>query len=318
MRPLVPLNNVAHVDDYIRCGAGEFYMGFHDPAWSEAFGDFADINRMSGYKNISNPHTLEEVIEIIKQIKSKGKLIYITFNSSMYSEQQYKYIKRYMEQLKKAGVDGVIVACIELVELAKEVGVPSVISTIAGIYNRDIARFYVERGAKRIILPRDLSVEEIEQIVKAVPNVEYEVFMMRNGCAFSDANCLGMHRSEMCSVCGTVLNASPEMLMLKNDFNTQNAVELNDMLYTKSFHKFACGLCSIYRFVKLGITAGKIVGRSDEWQNICRDIAYMRDNIELAKQCSSEEEYLEKMIYPEDRTTMCKLGLSCYYPEIRY
>lgn len=318
MRALVPLNNVEHVDDYIRCGAGEFYMGFHDKAWHEAFGDFEDINRMSGYKKASNPHNLEEVLQIIKDIKAKGKLIYITFNSSIYSEAQYEFIRKYMEQLKEAKVDGVIVSCIELVSLAEEVGVPSVVSTIAGVYNREIARFYVERGAKRIILPRDLSVEEIEQIVKAVPEVEYEVFMMRNGCAFSDANCLGMHRSEMCSICGSVMNANTEMLMLKQDFNTQNAVELNNMLYTKSFHKFACGLCSIYRFVKMGITAGKIVGRSDEWQNICRDIEYMRENINLAKRCNSEEEYLEKMIYPEERSMMCKLGLSCYYPEIRY
>lgn len=318
MRALVPLNDVAHVDDYIRCGAGEFYMGFHDAAWSEAFGDFADINRMSGYKKTTNPHTLEEVLQIVKDIKAKGKLIYITFNSSIYSQEQYKFLREYMEQFKAVDVDGVIVACIELVSLAKEVGIPSVISTIAGVYNREIARFYAEEGAKRIILPRDLSTEEIEQIVKAVPEVEYEVFMMRNGCAFSDANCLGMHRSEMCSVCGTIMSANTEMIMQKQDFHTQNAVELNNMLYTKAFHKFACGLCSIYRFVKLGITAGKIVGRSDEWQNICRDIEYMKENINIAKTCSSEEEYLEKMIYPEGRNEMCKLGLSCYYPEIRY
>lgn len=318
MRALVPLNNMAHVDDYIRCGAGEFYMGFYDEAWHEKFGDFADINRMSGYKKVSNPHSLEEVLDIIKDIKDKGKLVYITFNSSIYSQEQYEYLRRYMEKLKGVNVDGVIVSCVELVELAKEVGVPSVISTIAGIYNQDIAKFYVERGAKRIILPRDLSVDEIEHIVKAVPNVEYEVFMMRNGCAFSDANCLGMHRKEMCSVCGSVMNAKTEMLMKKQDFKSQNAAELNNMLYTGSFHKFACGLCSIYRFVKMGITAGKIVGRSDEWQNICRDIESMRDNINIAKECNSEEEYLEKMIYPEERHVMCKLGLSCYYPEIRY
>ncbi len=318
MRALVPLNNVEHIDDYIRCGAGEFYMGFHDEAWTKAFGDFADINRMSGYKKATNPYTLEEALEIIKHIKAKGKLIYITFNSSIYSEEQYTFLRKYMEILKSVDIDGVIVSSIELVSLAKEVGVPSVVSTIAGVYNREIAKFYAERGAKRIILPRDLSTDEIEQIVKAVPEVEYEVFMMRNGCAFSDANCLGMHRSEMCSICGSLMYAEKELLMEKPDFHNQNAVELNNMIYTNSFHKFACGLCSIYRFVKLGITAGKIVGRSDEWQNICKDIAYMRDNIELAKKCESEAEYLEKMILPEDRQVMCKLGLSCYYPEIRY
>ncbi|MEE1072672.1 MAG: U32 family peptidase [Cellulosilyticum sp.] len=318
MRALVPLSSIEHVDDYIKCGAGEFYMGFYDPKWTEAFGDFADINRMSGYKEGCNPHTLEEVLNIIKQMKKKKKLIYITFNSSIYGQAQYPYLKKYMEALKEVNVDGVIVSCVELVELAKKVGVASVVSTIAGVYNREIAKFYADRGAKRIILPRDLSTDEIESIVKAVPEVEYEVFMMRNGCAFSDANCLGMHRKEMCSICSSIMHADTKMLMQKEDFNNKNAVELNNMIYTNSFHQFACGLCSIYRFVKLGITAGKIVGRCDEWRNICRDIEYMKKNIEIAQQCDSEEEYLEQMIFPEDRNIMCKLGLSCYYPEIRY
>jgi hypothetical protein len=191
---------------------------------------------------------------------------------------------------------------------------------------RPLADICMQYGVKVLLIKcgvpgmyyRTAAADEIESIVKAVPNVEYEVFMRRNGCAFSDANCLGMHRKEMCSICSSIMHADKQMIMQKNDFHTQNAVELNDMIYTNSFHQFACGLCSIYRFVKLGITAGKIVGRCDEWRNICRDIEYMIKNIEIAKTCMSEEEYLEKMIFPEDRNIMCKLGLSCYYPEIRF
>ena len=70
--------------------------------------------------------------------------------------------------------------------------------------------------------------------------------------------------------------------------------------------------------MKLGITAGKIVGRSDEWQNICEDIRLIKQNVEIAKQCQSEEEYLDKMIFPNGHEIMCKMGLSCYYPEIRF
>ena len=89
----------------------------------------------------------------------------------------------------------------ELVEIAKKYRINAVISTIAGIYNSDIAKFYWKLGVERIILPRDLSVDDIERIVTSVPDVEYEAFMMRNGCTFSDSNCLGLHRSEKSAIC---------------------------------------------------------------------------------------------------------------------
>ena len=318
MKVLVPLNNLEHIDDYIEAGAGEFYMGFHDAEWHQAFGEFADINRMSGFKESSNPYDLENMIEIIRAIKAKGREVYVTFNASLYSEEQLNFMRCYFERLKEAHVDGVIVSCIEQVTLAKEVGIPSVISTISGIYNEDIARFYYEKGAKRIILPRDLAISEIEAIRKAVPEAEYEIFMMRNGCTFSDSNCLGLHRKEHCSICSSIKRSTKQLIMKNEDFHAKHTAELNDMVYNNSFHNEACGLCAIYDFVKMEIAACKIVGRSDEWRYICRDIKIIKENIDIAKTCQSKEEYLNKMVFPEDRVTRCKLGLSCYYPEIRF
>lgn len=318
MKILVPLNNMEHIDDYIDAGAGEFYIGFYDEEWTNKFGDFADINRMSGFKENANPFSLEEVIEIITKVKEKGMLIYVTFNSSIYSEEQLSEIKKYFIALKEGGVDGVIVSCIELVEIANQLELSAVVSTIGGVYNTQIARFYKDKGTKRIIIPRDLSVDEIEAIVKEVPDVEYEVFMMRNGCMFSDANCLGMHRNESCSICGSLVSVDSEIRLKDNSFKKRHNVELNDLIYTKSFHEYACGLCSIYRFVKMNITACKIVGRTDEWKNICNDIRYVKQNIEIAEKCKSQEEFLEQMQLPEESRRMCKLGLSCYYPEMRF
>ena len=41
-------------------------------------------------------------------------------------------------------------------------------------------------------------------------------------------------------------------------------------------------------------------------------------NVNIAKQCKSEEEYLEKMKFPSKNMIMCKMGMSCYYPEMRF
>lgn len=318
MKVLVPLNHIEHIKDYIEHGAGEFYIGFYDANWTAAFGEYADINRMSGFKEIANPYSIEEVLQVIEKVKAYNAPLYVAFNSSMYSREQLVYIKAYLQLLKQVKVDGVIVSTMELVYMASSLGIPSVISTIAGVYNEDIARFYYGLGAKRIILPRDLSIQEILSIMEAVPQVEYEVFMMRNGCAFSDGNCLGFHRKEKCSICRSIANADQELYLRKDDFNSTHAMELNHMLYNDHFHMFACGLCAIYDFVCKNVSACKIVGRSDEWQAVCADIYWVKENVEIAKKCSSREEYLEKMIFPEDRGVMCKMGLSCYYPEVRF
>lgn len=318
MRILVPLNNMEHIDDYIASGAGEFYIGFYDEEWISKFGDYADINRMSGFKEKANPFSLEDVIDIIKIVKDKGRHIYVTFNSSIYSEEQLSQIKKYFIVLKESGVDGVIVSCIELVEIAATFDLPVIVSTIAGVYNTQIAGFYRDRGANRIIIPRDMSVDEIETIVKEVTDVEYEVFMMRNGCIFSDANCLGLHRKESCSICGSLIHANNQIQMKEEDLQKKQKIESNDVIYRKSFHEHACGLCSIYLFVNMNITACKIVGRTDEWENICDDIRCVKQNIEIAKSCKSQEEYLERMQLPQENGSLCKHGLSCYYPEMRF
>ena len=318
MEILVPLNNAEHLKDYVESGAREFYLGFYDKAWHDRFGEYADINRLTGFKEVANPYSFEDILALITSPRGEDYKIYITFNSSMYSDEQLEYLKGYLERLKDVGCDGVIVSCIELVKIASEIGLFCVISTIAGVYNSDTARFYIEHGANRIILPRDMSVNEIETVVKACPEVEYEVFMMRNGCVFSDSNCLGFHRRELNAVCSALSHAERDLKLRQDNFKARHDAEWNNQQFTEQFHTISCGLCAIYRFVSLGITAGKIVGRSDEWENICNDIMLMHKNIEIAKTCHSNEEYLERMIFPRGRREVCKKGMSCYYPEIRF
>lgn len=318
MRALVPFNNEEYFEAYKNAGAGEFYIGFYDPAWQETFGEYADLNRLTGYGQSANRYSFEEVLRIIDKVKTEKRLIYVTFNSSIYNQEQLNFMERYMEPLHDAGVDGIIVSCGELVEIAKKYRINAIISTIAGVYNSDIARYYWQLGVERIILPRDLSIDDIETIISKVPDVEYEVFMMRNGCSFSDSNCLGLHRSEKSAICATLCNAHVELEGLHDDFESRHNIELNDLLYHNIFHTYSCGLCSIYRFVKMGITAGKIVGRTDDFEEVCEDIQLICENVEIAKKCKSEEEYLRNMKFPSKNKIMCKLGLNCYYPETRF
>lgn len=94
MKILVPLNNAELLQKYIDAGADEFYIGFHDLQWSEKFGKYADINRMSGFGMNANRYSFEEILRIAKRIKINNKSVFITLNANTYSEEQIDYILR--------------------------------------------------------------------------------------------------------------------------------------------------------------------------------------------------------------------------------
>ena len=318
MNILVPINSVEHIDGFIEGGASEFYIGFYDKAWVNKFGDFNDINRMSGIKENANSLSFQEVLILIESLKQKGIPLYIAFNASIYSKEQLEFMKDYFSQLKASGCDGVIVSTKEQCELASEIKLPTIISTIAGVYNSDIANYYKQLGVKRIILPRDLSIEEIYLIKTSVPELEYEVFMMRNGCVFSDSNCLGLDRKEICGICTSIKRVEHSYFLKVKDRKNIDKMEVNNQMYSKSFHQYACGLCSIYDFIKMGIRACKIVGRYDEYNYVLEDVKLVACNIEIAKQCVSRDEFLSNMILPKEGEKFCRQGFSCYYPEVRF
>ena len=215
-------------------------------------------------------------------------------------------------------MDGLIVSDIELAKSAVEHGIEVVASTMCAIYNSDIATEYSKYGFKRQIIPRDVSLDEINSIITNTSEIEYEVFFMRNGCVFSDCFCLGMHRPECGSTCGFIKNRKKDVVSTLTSFNDKHDIEVNDFVYNKIFHNEACAMCALYRLNKMGVGSLKIVGRADMCERVCEDIKLTKWNLDLLERCSSEEEYLSKMRFPNESVVNCKLGLSCYYPEVRF
>ena len=105
-----------------------------------------------------------------------------------------------------------------------------------------------------------------------------------------------------------------------NNYSFENIhdIRANSYLYNQGFHHDTCGMCALYRFNKMGISSLKIVGRADKPEGVLHDIELTHKNIEILKECRTEQEYLEKMIFPSNSETQCLMGLSCYYPEVRF
>lgn len=319
MKIMVPINNIEYVKLYSEAGADEFYLGFHDEEWTECFGCNSEINRMSGFGMHANRYNIHEAIELIREIHKYGKSAFVTINASSYSNEEIKYIDSFLEKLSEVNPDGIIISGLALLPSVEKYHLKPVMSTMAGIYNTDILNFYYNSGIKRVILPRDLTLKEITDIMDNNKNVEYELFLMRNGCFFSDSQCLGAHKADRISTCGTVRSDTYKHICDDvSDFETTRAFDELHHASCKEWHKFACGLCALYRFYKLGVEALKIVGRADRAESVCKDIELAKHNIAIAVECSDEKEYLKKMEFPKPNLSVCAGGLSCYYPEIRF
>lgn len=318
MKILTPFNDIKYLDQLLEAGADEFYMGFFSSAWKERFGCYSDINRLTLFRETANRYTLEDVREIIRQIHAAGKPLYITLNAPGYHREELSQIKEYIRTLGEYGADGVITGIPELASLIQRCGMKAIASTMCGIQNAGLAAWYRDVGMDRIIFPRELSTNDMYSVIRSVPEPEYEAFLMRNGCRYQDANCLGIHGGEHGALCyslrfgETVCHGRPG----SGDFS-ERLKQAHDT-FCHAFHEFACGQCAIYRLDQIGVGTCKIVGRLDNPEEILGDVALTRKNIEIAKQSRSEAEYLYSMIPAGDPEQYCRGGLSCYYPEIRW
>lgn len=319
MKILIPLSKKEYIDSYVEAGADELYMGFYDVEWNKRFGEYADINRMSGFGKRANPYSFEEILDVIKIVKSTGRKAFVTINANGYSKEQIQYMETcYFPALSDAEVDGVIMSDISAMIAAIKGGLRPVASTMCGVYNTDIANVYKRIGIERMIFPRDLSLSEMEKICYALSDIQFEAFFMRNGCIFSDSYCLGMHRPECGATCTYTRYGRHSYSHDYKAFREYNDVDVNDYLYRTSFHIDACAMCALYRLKSIGVTSLKIVGRADEFEAVCKDIRLTKKNIAIANECKTETEYLERMIFPDNFPQKCRMGISCYYPEIRF
>lgn len=316
MKVLTPLNDVAMASQLRELGADEFYMGFYDRAWTRRFGERADVNRMSGFGPRANRYSFEECCRVVEALR--GTPVYVTLNAAHYTREQVEAQRVYLRELAQVGAEGAIVSTPAQVVAAREEGLAAVASTMCGVYSSQSAQAYIELGASRIVLPRDLTLSDIELIATRAPGVEYEAFLMRNGCIFSDSSCLGLHTPLHGSTCGAVRTCEREVLLARDDFAARHDAELADHLYSRAYHHSACGLCAIWRLMSLGIASVKVVGRADDVQGLARDVGLVRRNLDIASTCESGASYLRRMEFPHNKSELCRLGFSCYYPEVRW
>ena len=145
-----------------------------------------------GMRSAADNFTNEELFEAAKYVHERGKKIYLTLNTMPHGY-EYPALRDFLTSIKDAGIDAVIVADLGVMSLVKEV-LPEMeihISTQASIVSPQAAKAYAALGAKRLVLARELTLEEIKAIRAALPDdVELEAFIHGSMCVSYSGRCM--------------------------------------------------------------------------------------------------------------------------------
>ncbi|TFG00017.1 MAG: U32 family peptidase [Promethearchaeota archaeon] len=132
----------------------------------------------------------EDLTKVVKFCHSQEPPIrvYLCTNILIYSK-ELEDLKTLIQEAKNAGIDAIIAHDIAAIQLAKSHNLKFHISTQANVSNIISAKFYEELGAERIILARELSLEQINEIKNELNNTEIECFVHGSMCTSISGRC---------------------------------------------------------------------------------------------------------------------------------
>jgi collagenase-like PrtC family protease len=337
MKILSPFSKKEEILPLIQAGVDELYCGIIPPLWFKKYSALEILSRRGGFE--SNFSSFEDLKEAIQIAHSKKTPVFITLNVP-YITAQYSLVMNIINKLCRIGADGFIVIDIGLLLLLKKYNIKKQIhiGTLGNVFNSRTVNFYKKLGANRIVLPRDLKLSEMENLIKKSLSlhVEFEAFILNTLCRNVDGLCNFFHNvllepknslnssdnlhfiySYDTSLKGTgcEINFSRTFFdaatKRKLSLNSKNSYDTRDEIKKYSD---ACGACQIPKLKEIGIQYLKVVERGRSSEEKVSFVRFLKRALNLLEDNTREEGYrnrvkeLYKDIFKED----CA-AVTCYY-----
>ncbi len=136
----------------------------------------------------SDNFKLEDLQKIVDICRDNRIKTYLTTNVIIY-DNELNLLEKVLKKAYETGVDAIIVHDIGAIELCKQIGLKFHVSTQANISNINSAKFYQKLGAERLILARELSLEQIKTIKSSLDKTEIETFVHGAQCTSISGRC---------------------------------------------------------------------------------------------------------------------------------
>ena len=254
MKIVAPAGNMERFYSAISATADEIYLGL------KGFG---------ARRNAEN-FTVEELKQAIDYAHLRGSRIFLTLNTIM-TNREIELLYPVLKDLYNYGLDAIIVQDLGYAEYLHK-NFPSI--EIHGSTQMTVANYYEinylkELGFKRIVLPRELSFEEIKEIRKYT-DMELEVFVSGSLCISFSGNCY------MSSFIG---GRSGNRGMCAQPCRKEYKTSCGEKSYFLSPKDQLYGLDEIKKLQKIGVESIKVEGRMKDISYVYETVSYFRNLI---------------------------------------
>jgi collagenase-like PrtC family protease len=193
MKIVAALATAQEVEPLIDAGADELFCGVVPEAFVDGLGR-SRLNRR--YEAGANIGSLDALAGIVARAGARGVPVAVTLNEHAYAPAVVPRLVELAGTLATAGARALILTDLALVLAIRRAGVPLDLhlSSVATCQNSEAAAFFADLGVSRVVLPRYLSTRQIAALVDAGVPLDYEVFVINDGCGFEEGLCLNVHR----------------------------------------------------------------------------------------------------------------------------
>ena len=237
---LAPAGDIDKLKIALKFGADAVYIGGRN------------YSLRANAKNFS----LDEIKEAVEFAHNLNKRVYVTVNI-VFHDDDFNGLEDYLRTLDSYGVDAIIVSDIAVMNLWKKLNLKMElhVSTQASTLNKEAALFYKELGAKRVVLAREASEEDIIEI-KKYTNLDIEAFIHGAMCTSISGRCImsnyatnrDANRGGCAQICRWCFNYLDEDGNLLSDNFQMSPKDLNMVNY-------------IDDMIKAGVNSFKVEGR---------------------------------------------------------
>lgn len=232
----------------IDCGADAVYIG---------------AARFGARQAVGN--SIDDINELCEYAHKFGCKVYVTVNTIIY-DNELEDTQKLLNELGRIGVDAILVQDMGITKLQLPQDVALHASTQTDNRSAEKVEWLARHNFDRVVLARELSLEEIRNIHRRVPQTELEVFVHGALCVSYSGVC---YASEYCFGRSANRGACAQFCRMKFDLTDKDGNEIINQAHLLSL-KDMCRIDSLELLADAGVTSFKIEGR-------LKDINYVRN-----------------------------------------
>jgi len=285
MKVLTPVKNLLSWIEIIKNWTDEIYFWIVSKDWQDKYNYTNILNRRDW--NLANISSYSDAKKLINFARSNWVKSFVTLNNSPQIPDE-RQINEEIKNIISVNPDWLIVKDLFVADLIRKIdkNIEIHCSSLNQIINTSWIQLWIEKyNISRMILPRNVSVNEIRELATSFPDLEFEIFVKNDWCYNSDWICSSLHLEWLKEWIPYVCNRESRYKGKNNEYNDKY-IEI----YKKSLD---CKICILSKLRDIkNIVSLKIVWREKPLNIILNDLKLVKNSVKFLKLSENSNEHM--------------------------